>query len=628
MLLSLRDVLVRFTDEPVLDRVDLTIQEDDRLCLAGRNGAGKSTLLRVLAGQIAPDEGEIVRRDNLKVALLDQEVPPDTGGAVYEIVTRGLGVTGRRLLDYDRAAQHGADSHELLRLQHALEEAGAWNTHAEVDALLSRMELDPRALFSTLSGGLRRRVMLARALVARPDVLLLDEPTNHLDIAGVTWLESIAASFPGALVFITHDRAFLDRVANRIVEVDRGRLHHFPGDFARYRRMKTGQLEQERQSNREFDKRLAEEEEWIRRGVKARTTRNMGRVRALEDMREEAAARRKYQRRARMRTQASDPSSHRVVELHRVNASIAGKTILRQFTHKIRRGDVIGVMGPNGSGKTTLLRLLLGEIEPESGTLKFGENLEIAYFDQTRRQLELERSAAWNVADGAERIEFDGKSLHVLGYLKAFLFTPQRAQTRTRLLSGGERNRLLLARLLAKPSNVLVLDEPTNDLDIETLELLEDLLNDYPGTIILVSHDRTFVDNVVDGLLVNEDGHGFRYYVGGYRDWVRQRREAPPEVETTPGKAPGKMPAGKTAGPGAGKLSYKLQRELDGLPRRIEETESALAALQQAMSEPDFFRQEGAVIKEAQQRLAVLELEMETLFERWETLEETRARGD
>ncbi|MGA7966938.1 MAG: ATP-binding cassette domain-containing protein [Gammaproteobacteria bacterium] len=627
MLLSLRDVLVRFTDEPVLDHVNLTIEDNERLCLAGRNGAGKSTLLRVLAGQIAPDEGEIVRRDNVHIALLDQDVPPDMDGAVYEIVTHGLGAIGHQLLDYERAAIAGTDTRELLRLQHALEETGAWNTHAEVAALLSRMELDAQASFATLSGGLRRRVMLARALVGKPDLLLLDEPTNHLDIAGVDWLEHIATGFQGALVFITHDRTFLDRVATRIVEVDRGRLHQFPGDFARYRQMKTEQLTQEKQSNREFDKKLAEEEDWIRRGVKARTTRNMGRVRALEDLREQADARRKYQRRVSMRTQVSDQSSRRVVELHRVNASIAGKTILKNFTHKIRRGDVIGVMGPNGSGKTTLLRLLLGEIEPESGTLKYGENLDIAYFDQTRRQLELDRSAAWNVADGAERIEFDGKSLHVLGYLKAFLFTPQRAQTQTRLLSGGERNRLLLARLLAKPSNVLVLDEPTNDLDIETLELLENLLNGYPGTIILVSHDRTFVDNVVDGLLVNDGETGFHYYVGGYRDWVRQRNAEKANIPKAPKDASGKTPNKKAPKTESGKLSYKLQRELDTLPKKIEETEKALGELQQAMSEPEFFRQDSNTIKDAQQRLAALEHDLEQLFERWQTLEDVRSHA-
>ncbi len=627
MLLNLRDVLVRFADEPVLDRINLSIHEDERLCLTGRNGAGKSTLLRILAGQIVPDEGEIVRRDNLRIALLDQDIPPDMDGTVYEIVTRGLGAIGHQLLDYERAASTGTDTRELLRVQHALETTGAWNRHAEVAALLSRMELDPHACFTTLSGGLQRRVMLARTLVGKPDLLLLDEPTNHLDITGVTWLERIATSFQGALVFITHDRTFLDRVASRIVEIDRGCLHQFPGDFARYRQQKAEQLAQERQSNREFDKRLAEEEDWIRRGVKARTTRNMGRVRALDDLREQAATRRKYQRRVRMRTQAGNPSSRRVIELHHVNANIGGKTLLKDFTHKIRRGDAIGVMGPNGSGKTSLLRLLLGEIAPESGTLKYGENLDIAYFDQTRRQLELDRSAAWNVADGADHIAFDGKNLHVLGYLKAFLFTPQRARTPTRLLSGGERNRLLLARLLAKPSNVLVLDEPTNDLDIETLELLEDLLNDYPGTIILVSHDRTFLDNAVDGLLINEGETGFHYYTGGYRDWLRQRNTTQTNHSKTNKGAPQKTP-NKTPGKYApGKLSYKLQRELDTLPQRIEDTETALKALQQIMGRPEFFRQDGAAIKNARQRLVTLEHDLERLFERWETLEEARSRG-
>lgn len=623
MLLTLRDVLVRFGAEPVLDHVDLAIQEGDRVCLAGRNGAGKSTLLRVLAGTITPEEGEIVRREGLRIAMLEQDVPADTEGLVYDIVTRGLGETGRRLIEYEHAVQAGSDAEHLLELQHALEDAGAWNTHVEVAAMLSRMELDGKAPFSTLSGGLRRRVMLAHALVSKPDLLLLDEPTNHLDISGVDWLEQVASTFPGALVFITHDRTFLDNVALRIVEVDRGQLYPFPGNFAAYRRAKTEQLAQEKQANREFDKRLAEEEDWIRRGVKARTTRNMGRVRALEEMREEAASRRKYQRRARFRTQASDPSSRRVVELHRISASINGQPILDRFTHKIRRGDVIGVMGPNGSGKTTLLRLLLGQHPPDSGTIKYGENLEIAYFDQTRRQLELGRTAAWNVADGAERIDFDGKRLHIYGYLKAFLFSPERAQTKTALLSGGERNRLLLARLLAKPSNVLVLDEPTNDLDIETLELLENLINDYPGTVILVSHDRTFLDNVVDGLLVN-DGDGFQYYVGGYRDWLRQRRtgseDPPPGPESD---KPCNKPRNR---PGRGKLSYKLQRELDGLPREIEQTEEALNSLQDEMSDPAFFRQDGAAIKRAQARLEALERTLGRLFERWESLEEQRMR--
>jgi len=619
VLITLRDIYVRFTAEPVLDHVNLTLEDGERVCLAGRNGAGKSTLMRVLAGEITPDEGEIERRSELRIATLSQDVPEGIAGSVYEIVTQGLGKTGQRLLAYDRAAAGGADDESLLELQHELEETGAWSAHVDVAATLSRMELDPHADFDTLSGGLRRRVMLARALVSRPDLLLLDEPTNHLDIAGVTWLEEFVRGMQSTLVFITHDRAFLDRVATRIVEVDRGRLNQFPGNFEQYRRRKSEQLSAETRANREFDKRLAEEEEWMQRGVKARTTRNMGRVRELEAMREEAAGRRKYRRRARMRAQFGEASSRRVIEAWRVNASIAGKTVLKGFTHKIRRGDVLGVMGPNGCGKTTLLNILIGRREPESGTLKYGENLEIAYFDQTRRQLDMERTAAWNVADGSDRIDFEGKSLHVLGYLKAFLFDPDRARSPVKVLSGGERNRLLLARLFAKPSNVLVLDEPTNDLDIETLELLENLLNDYPGTVILVSHDRAFVDNVVDGLLVHEGGAGFRYYVGGYRDWLRQR----PRTDATDTSKREAAPARKPR-PRNRKLSYKDQLTLDELPRRIESLEAELEAVQERMSEADFFRGDADTIKRAQEEHTRLESALGKAFEQWERLEAHR----
>ncbi len=619
MLITLRDVLVRFTAEPVLDHIGLTIQEGERVCLAGRNGAGKSTLMRVLAGHIGPDSGEIERRSELRVTMLAQDVPEGLCGSVYDIVTRGMGTIGRQLLAYQEAISSGASPQQLIGLEHALEEAGAWNAHVDVAATLSRMELDPHAQFDTLSGGLRRRVMLAQALVGKPDLLLLDEPTNHLDIAGVTWLEDLVLSMQSALVFITHDRAFLDRVATRIVEVDRGRLFDFPADFSQYRRMKNQQLGAEQRANHEFDKRLAEEEAWIRRGVKARTTRNMGRVRTLEQMRVQAAARRQYQRRARMRAQFGEASSRRVIEAYRLNATIAGKTVLSNFTHKIRRGECIGVMGPNGSGKTTLLRLLLGLHAPSSGTLKYGENIQFAYFDQRRQQLDLERSAAWNVADGADRIDFEGKSLHVLGYLRAFLFTPDRARSSVKVLSGGERNRLLLARLFAKPSNVLVLDEPTNDLDIETLELLEDLINDYPGTIILVSHDRAFVDNVVDGLLVHEGENGFQYYIGGYRDWMRQRRS-----EDLPERASKKDPIGqKPKRPR--KLSYKDQRELDELPARIEALEEQIAALHEHMGHPDFFRGDAETIKSLQCQLARLQSGLQEMFARWELLETRRA---
>ncbi len=624
MLITLRDLTVRYTAEPVLDEVNLTIQEGERVCLVGRNGAGKSTLMRVIAGSLEPDSGEREHAETLRIAWLEQEAPPDLAGPVYDIVTSGLGETGRKLLAYARLAHSGAESSRLIELQHALEHDGAWSEKVRVDSVISRMALDPQAEFHTLSGGLRRRVMLAAAVVSDPDLLLLDEPTNHLDIEGVAWLEHLLLGARSALVFISHDRAFLDRIATRIVEVDRGRLYSWPGNYAEYLWRKREALAAETQAMREFDKTLAEEEAWIRRGVKARTTRNMGRVRALEEMREEAAARRKYQRRARIRAQFGEESSRRVIEAHKVNASIAGKTILRGFTHKIRRGDVIGVMGPNGSGKTTLLRVLLGEHPQDGGTLKYGENLQIAYFDQNREQLNLERDAAWNVAEGADRIGFEGKSLHVLGYLKAFLFTPDRARTAVKMLSGGERNRLLLARLFAKPSNVLVLDEPTNDLDIETLELLENLVADYPGTVILVSHDRAFVDNVVDGLLVHEGEDGFRYHVGNYKDWLR-RNGAPREAKTSRESVAEAERAKPEQKRRANKLGYKDRRELDELPPRIQALEAEIAEWHKTMSEPDFFRRSSDEIKNGQMQLADAEQKLSAAYARWEALEARQA---
>jgi ATP-binding cassette subfamily F protein uup len=593
MLMTLRDVSVRFGAEPVLDGVNLTIQDGERVCLVGRNGAGKSTLLKVIAGRLEPDSGEREYAGTLRIADLAQEIPGDLTGTVREIVLGGLGASE--------------------------DPTGAT---AKADAVATRMNLNPAAEFSMLSGGLQRRTMLAAALVGDPDLLLLDEPTNHLDIAGVTWLEDFLLSAHCAQVFISHDRAFLDRVATRLVEVDRGKLYNWPGSYRDYRRRKAEVLAAENAANREFDKRLAEEEAWIRRGVKARATRNMGRVRALEELREEAAARRKYQRRARIRAQFGEASSRRVIEAHKVSASAGGKAILEGFTHKIRRGDTIGVMGPNGCGKTTLLRVLLGDHPPDSGTLKYGENLQIAYFDQNRRALDLDKPAAWNVAEGAERIVFEGKNLHVLGYLKAFLFSPDRARTKVAMLSGGERNRLLLARLFAKPSNVLVLDEPTNDLDIETLELLENLVADYPGTVILVSHDRAFVDHVVEGLFVHEGERGFRYYVGNYDDWLRKHRassETATSREADPGHA--SKPQAKRR---ATKLGYKDQRELDRLPQEIQVLESLIEALHDKMSEPDFFRQSLEAIKSEQAKLAEAERESEQAYVRWEELETLR----
>jgi ATP-binding cassette subfamily F protein uup len=619
MLITLRSVTVQYTREPVLDRVNLTIDEGERLCLVGRNGAGKSTLLRLLAGNLEPDEGDIERRDGLRVAQLPQDVPPGLSGSVYSVVSAGLGERGRLLDDYHAAVEHGASAATLDNLQHALEQAGAWTAQVEVDALLTRMALPPAAPFEHLSGGLKRRVLLARALVGQPDVLLLDEPTNHLDIAGVTWLEEFLLGATFALVFISHDRAFLDRIATRIVEVDRGALYNWPGRYADFRRRKADALATEQAANREFDKKLAEEEAWIRRGVKARTTRNMGRVRALEDLREQAAGRRKYQRRATIKAQFGEQSSRRVLEARNVSARIADTTVLRDFSFKLQRGQVLGIMGPNGCGKTTLLNVLLGLRPPDSGTLVHGENLQVAYFDQNREQLDLERDAAWNVAEGAERIEFDGRSLHVLGYLKAFLFTPERARSATRLLSGGERNRLLLARLFAKPSNVLVLDEPTNDLDVETLELLEGLILDY--TVILVSHDRAFVNEVVDGLLVHEGERGFRHYVGDYDDWRRQARTDAPDTRATKHAAakPSRQAATRPARPSG--LTAAEQRELKRLPQDIEKIEGRIEALHQQMADAAFYQQPIDDQRSAQQQLSEQEAALELAFERWQALE-------
>jgi ATP-binding cassette subfamily F protein uup len=532
------------------------------------------------------------------------------------VVSAGLGARGHLLDEYHAALAAGADPAHLDSLQHALEAIGGWSAGVEVDAQLTRMGLSADAEFTQLSGGLKRRVLLAQALVSQPDLLLLDEPTNHLDIAGVTWLEQFLPSAPLALVFISHDRAFLDRIATRIVEVDRGALHSWPGRYADFRRRKAEALTAEAAANRNFDKKLAEEEAWLRQGVKARGTRNMGRVRALDDLREQAASRRTYEQRAEIKAQFGEQSSKRVLEALHVNASIAGTTVLRDFSFKLQRGQVLGVMGPNGCGKTTLLQVLLGQRAPGSGTLIRAENLQIAYFDQNREQLDLDATLEDFISPGSEWIEIGNRRQHVKSYLGDFLFSPARANSPVRSLSGGERNRLLLARLFAKPSNVLVLDEPTNDLDIETLELLESLILNYPGTVILVSHDRAFVNAVVDGLLVHEGERGFRHYVGDYDDWLRQRRTeatAPRVAAKTTAPAPAKVPARG--------LTPAEQRELKRLPQDIEKLETRIAAAHQHMAAADFYQQPVDAQRCAQRDLAELETALERAFGRWQELE-------
>ncbi len=592
-LLSLRDVSLAFGGPKLLDGVNWQIERGDRVCLLGRNGEGKSTLLKLIEGGLKPDEGEVIRQQGLQIARLPQEVPEGRGGSVAEEVAAGLGeeVTGP---DY------------------------------RVDAVLSRMSLDGSAVFSALSSGMKRRVLLARSIVGEPDILLLDEPTNHLDIESIRWLEETLMRYGGTLVFVTHDRAFLSRLATRIAELDRGRLDDWACDYPTFVERKEQLLAAEERQAALFDKKLAQEEVWIRKGIQARRTRNEGRVRALKAMREERRKRRERQGTARLQAQEADRSGQLVIEAKGAGFGYStgdgeGRTVLRDLTTTIMRGDKIGIIGPNGSGKTTLLRLLLGELAPGEGTIRHGTNLNVAYFDQLKTTLDEEKTVQQNVSE-YDTIAIGDQRRHIIGYLQDFLFPPERSRTLVKFLSGGERSRLLLAKLFTKPSNVLVLDEPTNDLDIETLELLESLLVDYQGTVLLVSHDRAFLNDVVTSTLAIEADGQVKEYDGGYDDYLRQRKsEAPIEVKSA--AAPEAPPSAKQAADRPRKLSNKEQRELQELPARIESLELARAGLHDAMAEPDFYRKDGAAIAEAKSRLETLESELAAAYERWEALE-------
>jgi len=653
-LARVQSLSISFGDKPVLSEVSFAIDRDQRIALVGRNGTGKSTLLKLLAGLQQADSGDIVFRQGIQVAYLPQDVPAKLEGTVAEVVASALGDVGQHLVDFQRVTQafgEGEDcADEMSRLQELIDAADGWSLSQRIDEILSRMSLDGEVLFNTLSGGLRRRVLLAKALLTKPDILLLDEPTNHLDIPSIEWLEQTLASLRCTLVFVTHDRAFLKRLANRIIELDRGFLTDWPGNHDKYVAGKAAALEAEQQQNALFDKRLAEEEVWIRQGIKARRTRNEGRVRALKQMRLERSQRIERQGTAQLAANMGNKSGKVVVEAKDITFGFDANTVVKNLTTTMMRGDKIGVIGPNGVGKSTLVRLLLGQLEPQSGTVKLGTNLDVAYFDQLRDQLRDDLSAMDNVSGGQDMVTINGETKHIIGYLQDFLFMPARARAPITALSGGETNRLMLAKLFLKPSNFLVLDEPTNDLDVETLELLEALVSEYPGTVLLISHDREFLDNTVTSTLVfGENGRVFDY-VGGYTDAMRQYEtqtgkpsKAAPQMrsvsstqtqtqsKSNPGSNSDKKSSAENPDFATGqadaqkakkalKLSYKDQRELDALPAKIEAIENSLDEIQKTMSSADFYtngKDTAPVIEAANKAEAALE----QLFERWDELD-------
>jgi ATP-binding cassette subfamily F protein uup len=630
-LVTLRDVRLAFRGPPVLDGANLTIDPGERVCLLGRNGTGKTTLLRLIHGQLEPDGGEIARQQGLVTAMLPQEVPQGLSGTVFDEVTRGLGPRTELLAEYHRVSarlaveESDALRQRLDRLHHALEIAGGWGIQQEVEAVISRMGLPGDVDVAALSAGMKRRVLLAKALARGPALLLLDEPTNHLDIDAIGWLEEFLLRSSAALLFVTHDRALLRRLATRILDLDRGQLTSWSCDYETYVKRKDAALEAEARQRAEFDKKLAKEEVWIRTKVQARRTRNEGRVRALEKLREVRLARREQPGEIRLEIQEAERSGRLVIEAKHARFGYAEPPIIGDFSTMIMRGDRVGLIGPNGSGKTTLLRLLLGELPPQAGTIRRGTNLEVAYFDQLHAQLDDAKSVRDNVCDGADWVSVQGRKRHIVGYLEDFLFSREQVAAPVARLSGGERNRLVLARLFTRPSNVLVMDEPTNDLDVETLELLEDMLLEYPGTLLLVSHDREFLNNVVTSTLALEGEGRVKEYAGGYDDWLRQRQpEAAPAAEPAPVKA---APA-RTVKERRRRLTYNEQRELEALPERIVALEAELSQWQASMADPALYRQDPAEIVKAKTRLQSLEKDVAEAYRRWEELETLREQSD
>lgn len=639
-LLKFSDVSLAYGAMPLLDKVSWQIARGERVCVIGRNGTGKSSMLRLVKGEQHADDGEIWRAPALKIGELPQELPRADERTVFDVVAEGLAGVGELLAQYHHLSQNIRDEHDLERLTHVQQELEAkdgWRLQQLVDSTLSRLQLPADKTLAELSGGWRRRVLLAQALVSEPDLLLLDEPTNHLDIGAIAWLEEALSGFGGAVLFITHDRSFLQNLATRILELDRGNLIDWNGDYASFLVHKEQQLAAEETANALFDKRLAQEEVWIRQGIKARRTRNEGRVRALKAMRMERAERRERQGRATFQLETADKSGKQVIVVENVGfAHPGGELLIRDFSMVLQRGDRIGLLGANGTGKTTLLKLLLGDLQPTQGSIEVGTKLEVAYFDQLRHALEPEKTVIDNLAEGREFITVGGQNRHVLSYLGDFLFSPQRARTPVKALSGGERARLLLAKLFSKPANLLVLDEPTNDLDVETLELLEEVLLEFPGTVLMVSHDRAFLDNVVTSTLVFEREGRVREYVGGYQDWLRQGgsprllgvgdgrsakaepRAESPAVAEAPAQAVEK-PAGEAP---KKKLSYKLQRELEALPGQIEALEAEMEAVQQEISDPAFYQRPAEQTRAVLERFEQQQQELDRLLERWAELED------
>lgn len=622
-LISLQEISLAFGGPLLFDRLSLHVEPGERVALLGRNGVGKTTLMKVMSGEIRVDSGEVIYQKGIRVTHLPQEVPVNITGSVFDVVLSGLGGREKLLRDYHQV-NHRLETEysdklmqELGSLQAEMDRTNAWETHRQVEEVLSHMKLDAESRFEHLSGGQKKRTLLAKALVMKPEVLLLDEPTNHLDIESIEWLEVFLKAYPGTLFFVTHDRMFMSHLSTKIAELDRGRLWSWACDYPTFLERKQAALDNEAAERAEFEKKLAREEIWIRQGIKARRTRNQGRVVALEKLRAQKKAQRQVMGKVRMAVQESERSGQLVAKLEKVSHAFGDKVLIRNFSSEIMRGDKIGLIGPNGSGKTTLLRIILGQIQPERGTVKLGTNLQIAYYDQLREQLDENKTVAENVCESGTTVTINGRDKNIMGYLQDFLFSPERARTPARVLSGGERNRLFLARLFTKPSNLLIMDEPTNDLDIETLELLEELLSEYAGTLILVSHDRAFLNQVVTSTLVLESGGRIGEYAGGYDDWLVQSRASSAALAAAVAPECPKPAKDKAGNP----LSPEEKKELKNLPGKIEKLEAEQAQIYARLSDPAFYQKNPGEVAQATAQADALAQDLAQLYQRWEQLE-------